>query len=275
MGLGADDYVTKPFERLELLHAIRTRLDKKAAQEEEHQAQIAQFKAVLAHERGQRLLTEKLVALFSDEFRNPAAGILTAAGFLHEDHGDEERRLTHIYRVEKLARHLLDLLGDMLIVGQLESGSLMYSPELLKVGQFFEDMAEAFQAVDGETHPVVFENRLAGEVMADARLLRQIGVNLITSAVKESPPGSAVLVTLMRDDGDFILIVQDARGDVSEAERTQILSALQRDSTGNSIPDSQLGLEIATHAVELHGGSIELEFRAGEGIAVIVRIPLQ
>ena len=113
MSLGADDYITKPFTRRELLAAIQSRLVKKNGQEQKHQQEVAQLQRALAHEQEQRLLKAKLVAMFSHDFRNPLTSILMANSILR-DHGDRmnaQRRLAHFNHIETSARQLVQMFG--------------------------------------------------------------------------------------------------------------------------------------------------------------------
>src|SRR5687768_634463 len=84
MDLGADDYITKPFTRLELLQAIQTRLAKKSVQEHHQQQQVEQWQQAFEQEREQRLLKSKLVAMFSHDFRNPLASIISSNTLLRD-----------------------------------------------------------------------------------------------------------------------------------------------------------------------------------------------
>ena len=67
MSSGADDYITKPFTRQELLHAIQNQLEKRTAREQYHQNQIQQVEQALANEQEKRLVKAKLVGMFSSK----------------------------------------------------------------------------------------------------------------------------------------------------------------------------------------------------------------
>src|SRR5689334_9822747 len=71
MSLGADDYVTKPFTRMQILEAVKSQLEKFDAREQVYQQQILQLQAALAQEQEQQFLKTRLVAMFSHDFRNP------------------------------------------------------------------------------------------------------------------------------------------------------------------------------------------------------------
>src|SRR5260221_7536518 len=211
MGLGADDYVTKPFTRLELLQAVHARVEKKVAQEEKHQREIDQLEQALALEHQDSMFRSKLVAMFSHDFRNPLASIMAANSFLraYSDRLDEQRRLAHFDRIEASVRQLVQMLEDMLIVAQMEMGNLVSEAKPLNVEQFIGSIVQEFQAIARESHQLRFDSTFSSTVLADTRLLRQIAANLISNAIKYSPPGTSVHIMLDSDDGQYILSVQD------------------------------------------------------------------
>lgn len=210
MNLGADDYITKPFTRLQLLkEAIQSRLGKYAAREQLYQQELNQLHDALAEEQEQRLLKARMVAMFSHDFRNPST-IMSSNNLLRDyaDRMDAERRETHFNRIETSVRQLIQMLDDILIVSQMETGHLYLKAERLDVGAFFQQVVEEFQAISGDSHTIVFENHVKTSSMADTRLLRQIISNLLSNAIKYSPHGTTVRITLDLKDSNYLLTVK-------------------------------------------------------------------
>ena len=277
MDLGADDYITKPFTRLELLHAIQTRLAKKDVQEKVHRLEIGQWEQAFEQEREQRLFKAKLVAMFSHDFRNPLSSILSSNELLR-DYGeklDESRRMKHHNRIEASVRQLLQMLDDMLLVSQIEAGHLEFNPEPLNVGEFIQGIADEFRAIYGKSNPILCNNCSTAVLMADRRLLQQIASNLISNAVKYSPQGGAVQIYVEDHDGQCTLTVRDQGIGISEEDQTRLFSAFQRGSNVGSITGTGLGLAIVKQSVELHHGSVQLESQLGSGTTVTVTIPVK
>lgn len=275
MGLGADDYITKPFTRLELLQAVQVRLEKKILQDQNHQREVDQWQKALEHEREQRQLKTKLVAMFSHEFRNPLTAILISNGLLRDytNRLDETRRLTYMNRIEASVRQLFQMLDDMLVIAQMEAGSLDFKPEQLIVGQFIQLIVEEFRAIHGEIHPLVYESHFNDSVLVDPRLLRQIVTNLISNAIKYSPQGSEIQVLLEPHNGQVVITVRDQGIGIPETDRSRLFAAFQRASNVGSITGTGLGLAIVKQSVDLHGGSIQLESEVGNGTTVRVELP--
>lgn len=275
MILGADDYITKPFTRLDLLQAIQSRLNKKANQERDQQREIDELQHALTQEYEQRMLKTKVVAMFSHDFRNPLAGILSSANLLRDyaDRMDETRRVAHLNRIEGSVRQLMQMLDDMLVVAQMETGNFDFKPEPLNIDVFFQQVVDEFQIVHSGTHQIVFENRFPQLLNADVRLMRQIASNLISNAIKYSPPGSTVYVLAEAYEAYFLLTVQDQGIGIPEIDQARLFGAFQRGSNVGPVRGTGLGLAIVKQSVELHKGSVHLESQEGSGTTVRVMIP--
>lgn len=276
MNLGADDYLTKPFTRVDMLQAIKSRLETTAARRLKIKEEIEALRIELAREHEQRLIKGKLVGMFSHDFRNPLATILSSISLLRDyaDRMDEKRRLAHMNRVDASVRQLLHMLDDMLIITQMESGRLEFKPELLGVEQFFQHIIEEFQIIHAETHKFRIESRFADPMMADPRLLRQIAANLISNAVKYSPVGSEVSITLGFRQGQFAFSVEDRGIGIPEKDQAELFGVFHRGSNVGDVSGTGLGLAIVKQAVELHNGTLHIESEVGRGTKVTVLIPI-
>jgi two-component system, sensor histidine kinase and response regulator len=276
MALGADDYLTKPFKRLDLLHAIETRLKKKVMQDDEHEQQVNVLQQFLASEREQRLLKAKLVAMFSHDFRNPLIGIAVSGQMLRRDaeSGDYLRLAEYADFIEASARQLQQMLDDMLLISQMETGGLRLKPEALEPGAFFQQIAKEFQVIHSRTHHILYENNLGETVWADSTLLRHMAMNLISNALKYSPDGHDIRVRLTGDSGHWIFTVQDRGIGIPEADCKHLFEPFHRAGNVGSIPGTGLGLVIVKEVVELHGGMITVASQPGIGTTFTVSIPL-
>ena len=275
MSSGADDYITKPFTRQELLNAIQNQLDKRVVREQHFENQIQQVQEALANEQEQRIVKAKLVGMFSHDFRNPLATIRSSNSLLRDyaDRLDEQRRLIHLNRIDASVRQLVQMLDDMLIVTQMEAGSLQFKPEPLNISHFIQGIVEEFQAINGESCTVIYDSQVSTVVMADSRLIRQIASNIISNAIKYSPNGGEVHITLQEHGNEYILTVQDQGIGIEKDDQENLFTAFKRGSNVGRITGTGLGLAIVKEAVLLHNGSVYLESEMGKGTKVTIVIP--
>jgi two-component system, sensor histidine kinase and response regulator len=276
MALGADDYITKPFSRMELLDAIIARLDKQAAQQQQHEQQIEQLQQALAQEHEARLLKAKLVGMFSHDFRNQLTVILSSNTLLstYGDRLDEKRRQDNTRRIDVAGHILLQMLDDMLIIAEMETGHLNSQKKPLNVGQFLEEIIEEFHVICGDSYQMRFDCNFRETILADGRLLRQVASNLISNAIKYSPQGGEVHIMLDAKDERCVLTVQDYGIGISEADQLQIFEAFKRGKNVGGIAGTGLGLTIVKQAVDLQGGTIHLESQPGGGTTVTITLPV-
>ncbi|HTS90715.1 MAG TPA: ATP-binding protein [Stellaceae bacterium] len=177
------------------------------------------------------------------------------------------------------AEHLLGIINDILDVSKLEAGKLEIEEEVLDVAQivrnllhFVSDRAGALEvAIDTEI------DRELPRLRADSRKLKQVLLNLVTNALKFSHPGGRVLLQARSQDGAVAIDVVDRGIGMDEAEVAtavtrfgQVASTWNRKHAGTG-----LGLPLAIGLVELHGGTLEIKSRKGEGTTVTVVFPAE
>ncbi len=277
MTMGADDYITKPFTRQELMSAIQRQVDKQQSRQQWHESEVQQLQDALMQEHEQRIVKAKLVGMFSHDFRNPLSTILSSNSLLRDyaERLDAQRRLTHLNRIDASVRQLIQMLDDMLIVTQMEAGSLEFKPEPINIDQILKDMVEEFQAINNEVCELTYESHIADSVLADGRLIRQIASNLISNAVKYSSLGGEVCVRLEALDDQYVLTVQDHGIGIELEDQDHLFTAFHRGSNVGRVSGTGLGLAIVKEAVSLHNGTIQLESSIGKGTTVKVNIPVQ
>jgi signal transduction histidine kinase len=110
--------------------------------------------------------------------------------------------------------------------------------------------------------------------MGDESLLRPALTNILSNAVKYSDPGSPVEFELSRDGPHAVFVIRDSGIGIPEADRGRLFDVFARGSNVGTRPGTGLGLVIARRCIELHGGRISFQSRAGDGTEFTVVIPL-
>lgn len=275
MDLGADDYITKPFTRLTLLHAIEARLAKKKLQVQVQQQAITQLQQALTQVNEHNILKAKLLSMFSHDFANSLTSILMIGSLLrnHIDLMDVNRRQTQLSRIESSVHLLLHMLDDLFVIAQIETGTYTPQPGLLSVRNFFQRLQSDCQVIYGERCHLQLESRNSEIMGIDGRLLHLIAVNLITYAIKASPKGSTVDFTLEGNATECTVTVRDSDSSMSTAERHRFFSVLQQPSTVETIAILGLDLAIVKEVVDFQKGSVQFDVQGEAGTTIIVTIP--
>jgi signal transduction histidine kinase/CheY-like chemotaxis protein len=220
---------------------------------------------------------DEFLAVLGHELRNPLAPIVTSLALMRRKSGgsdnDREREI-----IERQVRHLQRLVDDLLDVSRIARGKI----ELKKQSV---DLADIVARSLELTHPALVTRQSAPNVVlpdepvrvqGDATRLTQVLCNLLTNAVKYSPPDADITIQVRRADGQAELAVSD-QGIGIEADLlphvfdqfVQGRQALNRAAGGLG-----LGLAIAKNLIELHGGTITASSPGpGQGSIFVVRMP--
>jgi signal transduction histidine kinase len=222
-------------------------------------------------------MRDAFVATVSHELRTPLTSI---SGFLEmledEEHalGDAGRQYLDVIR--RATERLHSLVEDLLLVAQIEARRIELQLTPVDLRELVTRAAESARPAAQEKQidvDVVTDS--PPPVLGDVQRLTQVLDNLVSNAVKFTPDGGAVTISVAGENGDARLVVSDNGIGVSEEEQKQVFSRFFRASTATAraIPGTGLGLAICHALIEQHGGSIEFRSREGKGTDVVVTLP--
>jgi signal transduction histidine kinase len=224
-------------------------------------------------------LKDDFVASVSHELRTPLTSIRGYLELLREgDAGelsDDQRKFVLI--VERNADRLLRLVGDLLFVAQVEAGKITLDPGSIHLDELVRQSVDAAQPTATEKGiEIALDLDGLDEVHADRARLGQVLDNLISNALKFTPPGGYIEVRTSRH-GDFgVIEVSDNGMGVAEADQAQLFERFFRttSATDQAIQGTGLGLAIVKAIVEAHDGVITVQSVEGEGTVFRVELPL-
>ncbi|WP_414517347.1 ATP-binding protein [Nostoc sp. PCC 9305] len=234
------------------------------------------MRQALAKEREFSELKSRLLTITSHEFRTPLATIHSSAELLeHYRHlWSEQRQQTHLRRIQASVMHITQLLNDVLMVSQDETGKLEFNPTPINLVEFCRDLLEELQQSDRSQHAIVFSSEgQCTPANLDAKLLRQILSNLFSNCLKYSPLGSTVRFSVTTADEQAIFQTQDSGIGIPASDIEHIFEPFHRASNTGNIVGMGLGMSIVKQAVDLHGGEITVESAIGAGTTFTVILP--
>ncbi|MBE8992509.1 ATP-binding protein [Nostoc sp. LEGE 12450] len=234
------------------------------------------MRLALAKEREFSELTSRLLTTASHEFRNPLATIHSSAELLeHYRHlWSDERQQIHLRRIQTSVMHITQLLDDVLVLNQDETGKLEFNPTPLNLVEFCRDLLEELEQSDRSQHAIVFSSECqCTSANLDAKLLRQILSNLFSNCLKYSPIGSTVKFSVTTANERAIFQTQDSGIGIPPADIEHIFEPFHRASNTGNIPGMGLGMSIVKQAVDLHGGEIIVESAIDVGTTFTVILP--
>jgi len=206
----------------------------------------------------------------SHDLRTPLASILGLAMTLqrHDAILPVEERLDMAERIARNARKLDRLVNDLLDADRIERGALAATRHATDVGALVRIVVKDLDLAE---HPLHVET---GALIAnlDAVQVERIVENLVANAVRHTPPGTDVWLTVRGQDGGVLISVDDAGPGVPEGDRARIFEPFHTDAANGS-SGVGIGLSLVSGFAALHGGHAWVEDRPGGGASFQVFLP--
>lgn len=228
-------------------------------------------------ERESERLKDEFFALVSHELRTPLTSIIGYLDLVLDDgEGLDADTQRFLEVVQRNARRLLRLVGDLLFVAQVEAGQLSLEQTQVDLGQIAAEAVEAARPrAEGNGVSVVLSAEPARPLSGDRDRFGQMLDNLIGNAVKFSPDGGHVEVSLA-DEGDAaVLEVRDTGMGIPPEDLGRLFERFFRssDATRRAVPGVGLGLTIVKAIIDAHGGTIEVASDPREGTTFRITLP--
>jgi signal transduction histidine kinase len=223
---------------------------------------------------------DEFLATLSHELRTPLTAILGWASIITRGQADETRAAHAMRAIERSAQTQARLVEELLDVSRLVSGQMRLTLSDVSLNAVVDDALEGVRpaAEAKKLELVTRSDASARAVRADAGRLQQIVWNLLSNAVRFTPPGGRIEVSLCEVDGQAEIRVTDTGVGIRADFVPHVFERFRQadSSTTRSHGGLGLGLAIVRHLVELHGGTVGAE-RAGEGrgATFVVHLPIR
>ncbi|CAM3961694.1 ATP-binding protein [Nocardioides marinus] len=222
---------------------------------------------------------DAFVSSVSHELRTPITSIHGYLEMLQDETLGElsPPQRSAVEKVASNARRLLGLIDDLLTLSRLQEDGLNLAPRLVDLRKVVEDACAVVQPA-AETGGLRLHVRVPDEPMpflGDRDMLERALVNLVGNAVKFTPSGGEVEVSLVPRDEGSLVVVRDTGIGIPLSEQEHLFTRFFRSSLAQrqAIPGSGLGLSIAHAVVHQHGGSVRVESTEGVGTTFYVELP--
>jgi signal transduction histidine kinase len=218
-----------------------------------------------------QVLRENILAAVSHELRTPLTSILGFAVTLRERRStlDDETAAEIIDELVRQSLRLERLLSDLLDIDRLRLGRLHAELAPANVTELARRAAAAVEATDGTGVDVHGDDVVA---IVDASKLERVLENLVANAVKHTPTGTTVSVTISADPRGVLIGVDDNGPGIPEPQKQEIFDLFARGADPNT-PGTGVGLALAAQFVALQGGRVWVEDNPGGGAAFRVLLP--
>jgi CheY-like chemotaxis protein/nitrogen-specific signal transduction histidine kinase len=252
--------------------------ERKEADARRQQMLDAERRARAAAERNSRMKDEFLATL-SHELRTPLNAILGWAQILRSGAADEGDLAEGLEAIERNARAQTQLIGDLLDMSRIISGKIKLERQPVDlvgmIAAAIETIRPAADAKQIQVRPVL--NLPAAIALGDPHRLQQVLWNLLTNSVKFTPAGGIVRIVLSGSGSTARVAVIDSGEGIAADFLPYVFARFRQADAAPSrrFGGLGLGLAIARHLVEIHGGSISAHSDGpGTGATFTMALPL-
>ncbi len=258
---GAADYITKPISAQRVAARVRGAVERRKLQAELDEVR-ASFTSMLVHDlRGPLTVIKGYADLLAHALGPDAAG----------------KPKHYVRSIQGSCERMIRLISEILDISKLEAGRLEIKPEPVDPVAVAAAVAERFGPVAATKRITLDITRspLSAPVECDPDRLDQVLMNLLGNAVKFTPEGGRISLTIADVDDEIEVRVVDSGPGIAPEEIPLLFEKFGQTSAGRTArsPGTGLGLVICRHLVEAHGGRIWVDSAPGRGASFAFRLP--
>jgi two-component system phosphate regulon sensor histidine kinase PhoR len=217
------------------------------------------------------------VANVSHELRTPLAALKSVVETLAEG-ALEDESVAHEFlrRADAEVDRLVQLVEELLELSRIESGEQPLQLRETDVAAFLTETAERLRPHARRAH-LNLHIELSpdlGVVQLDGSRVERAVLNLLHNAIKFTPSGGDVTLAAWREDGALLVQVRDTGTGIAQSDLSRIFERFYKADQSRASGGSGLGLALVKHAVEAHGGTVQVESEQTKGSVFSFRIPV-
>ena len=220
---------------------------------------------------------DDFLSLVSHELRTPLSSILLSTELmLYGQTKSEEKRKQFLTTTMNECRRLTRLTDDVLNLSKIEAGHMEFHIEPLNIGELIEEVINTMQTVI-EKKALTISYSVQSEtdyLQGDRDKVIQVITNIISNAIKYTPDGGSITVSVTCDNDTATVAIQDTGKGIKKEDIPKVFDKFrQLENIAHHSDGSGLGMSIAKSIVERLGGSIRIESEPGKGTTVFFTLP--
>ena len=251
-----------------VLHQTNEELEMKV------RVRTAELSEANEHLRKMSALKSRFVSMVCHEFCNPLNNIALSVSSLerYEEKMTQVEKRQYLRGIAANVERMSQMIDDILVLGKIEAKRLALSPQPINLVTFCRELLQEIPSNQRQLEFVGRFKPLLAEV--DQTLLRSILINILSNAIRYSPAGSLVQLSLSQRQHQAIFKVKDEGIGILPADLPHLFEPFYRGKNASNIPGTGLGLSIVKQFVEIQRGDIKVESELGSGTTFRIKLPL-
>lgn len=214
------------------------------------------------------------LASVAHDLRNPLGALKSAVALVRQRAGPDERLGRTFDLIDRQVDRLNRMVGDLLEMARIESGRLHLEPARCDLREIVREAAELYAPTTAHHNLSMSLPDGPVYVSCDAMRIEQVLGNLITNAIKYSPQGGRVQVTVTREEREGVIAVSDEGIGIPQEALKDIFAPFWRRRPDARTSGVGLGLSVVRTIVDAHGGRVDVESTPGLGSTFFVHLPV-
>lgn len=242
--------------------------------EEKVRSRAAELYTANEHLRELSALKSRFVSMVCHEFRNPLNNIALSVSSLgrYDEKLSVSEKQQYLQGIAANVERMTYMIDDILVLGKIEAKRLTLSPQPIDLVVFCQELIRENQS---DKRRLEFVGRFKSLVAdTDKTLLRSILTNILSNAIRYSPIGSLVQLSLSQRKHQAVFQVKDRGLGILPEDYPYLFEPFHRGKNVSNIPGTGLGLSIVKQFVELQQGDIKVESELGVGTTFQIMLPL-
>ncbi|HRH02040.1 MAG TPA: PAS domain-containing sensor histidine kinase [Bacteroidia bacterium] len=233
------------------------------------------LRQALEKEKDLNELKTRFVSMASHEFRTPLTTMLSSLSLVtkYGEQKDTENQLKHVGKIKTSINNLTDILNDFLSVSKLEEGKIENLPEAINLKTFINEIISDMLGMAQNNQQIALSYSGNEQVVLDKKLVKNILFNLISNALKFSPNGGTVEVSVKVQNSSLRISVKDNGIGIPKEDQEHLFERFFRGNNATHIQGTGLGLAIVSRYAELMNATLDFESKENKGTTFTIIIP--
>lgn len=219
---------------------------------------------------------DEFMSIASHELKTPVTSLKVFNQLMKnitEKKGDSEYA-PYLNKMDKQLTRLAGLVATLLDVNRIQTGKMPFDKKFFDINQTIEDIVEVSQKT-ADKHTIILHGKVNQKVYGDEDRISQVLNNLIANAIKYSPDGGEVLITIINQKTTFTIQVKDYGIGIDKVHQEKIFDRFYRvaGKEETTYPGLGIGLYLSAAIIKRHDGKLEVESEKGKGSTFHLTLP--